>query len=94
MDQDDIARPAWQADAACRGVGAALFFPERGTDVRARVPEAKAICAGCPVRQECLEYALCLPFPQSRYGIWGGLTEKERRQVRQERQVAAQEDAA
>jgi hypothetical protein len=68
-------------DAACRGVDPELFFPvaEPGTPVyRRQVLQAKAVCAGCPVRAECLEFALAkLP-----YGIAGGLTEVERRALR------------
>jgi len=75
MDIDDFARPAWQSDAACRGLGPALFFPELGHD--RDVPKmAKAICADCPVRSECLEYGI-----HERFGIWGGLAIKERRVV-------------
>lgn len=53
---DDIVhRPAWMAQAQCRGEDRAIFFPERGAS--AVVATAKTICAGCPVGAECLEYA-------------------------------------
>jgi WhiB family redox-sensing transcriptional regulator len=52
-----------------------LFFPERGASTR----EAKAVCAGCPVRVECLDYALGNSI---KYGIWGGLSEHQRRERR------------
>ena len=59
-----------------------LFFPVRGTSSRA----AKALCASCPVRQECLEAALRL-HPQEDWGIWGGTSRDERRQLRAERVI-------
>lgn len=74
-------RPAWQADAACHGLRDVVdFFPERGRSVR----PAKAICAECPVRVECLDYAIANGI---HHGIWGGLSERERRKVRRERNV-------
>ena len=66
--------------AACRGVDPEVFFPiaEAGPVLAAQVAAAKAVCAGCPVRAECLAWALAeLP-----YGIAGGLTEQERHQTR------------
>lgn len=72
---------SWQLRALCRGNHAHLFFPpstfERKEDRERREARAKAICSVCPVRRECLEYALSIQEP---YGIWGGLTEMERRQ--------------
>ena len=70
----------WQAKAACRGPHTSLFFPpshfERKDDKEAREARAKAICATCPVRRPCLDYALRIREP---HGIWGGLNEVERR---------------
>lgn len=70
----------WQMRAACRGPQAAVFFPpmlpERRDEKRFREASAKAICAGCPVVEECLAYALAI---REQHGIWGGLSEKERR---------------
>jgi WhiB family transcriptional regulator, redox-sensing transcriptional regulator len=70
----------WQLRAACRGPESALFFPptyaERKEERDAREARAKSICAECPVRIECLDYALSIREP---HGIWGGLTEAERR---------------
>ena len=63
--------PAWYQQAACRGMDGRLFFAERGEDVR----PAKATCARCPVQPECLEVALATP----QWGIWGGMSERERR---------------
>lgn len=73
---------AWQRDAACRGSDPALFFTERGESTA----EAKAICAGCPVRAECLEYAL---ETDQRHGLWGGLSERGRRRIRNARRRGA-----
>lgn len=71
---------SWQSAAACRGPSASAFFPpaagERKEDKARREATAKAICAACPVRIECLEYALEIREP---HGIWGGLNESERR---------------
>ena len=72
----------WQAKAACRGPQSAVFFPpshfERKDEKEAREARAKAICAACPVRRPCLDYALRIREP---HGIWGGLNEVERKQV-------------
>lgn len=71
---------AWQVKAACRGPQAAVFFPpshfERKSEKLRREEQAKGICATCPVRQPCLEYAIRIREP---HGIWGGLSESERR---------------
>ena len=76
---DDL---SWHDRANCKGANADLFFPERGASTRT----AKAICRECPVRAECLEFAL---RSGEKFGIWGGLSERERRRVRRERQIAA-----
>jgi WhiB family redox-sensing transcriptional regulator len=72
----------WQVKAACRGPQAAAFFPpssfERKDEKEARETRAKAICAACPVRKPCLDYAIRIREP---HGIWGGLNEVERKQV-------------
>ena len=68
----------WQEEANCLGVDPDLFFPERGASTR----EAKAVCRSCEVRSECLEYALA---HGEKFGIWGGLSERERRRVRRQR---------
>ncbi|MDJ0385084.1 WhiB family transcriptional regulator [Streptomyces sp. G-G2] len=72
----------WQADAACRNVGPARFFHpagERGEEREDRDAAAKRVCAHCPVRRDCLEHAL---RAQEVFGVWGGLTEDERRDMR------------
>lgn len=73
----------WTRDAACKERPDVNFFPERG---EASVP-AKAVCARCLCRTECLAFALEQPSPFP--GIWGGLSERERRRARRERQLAA-----
>ena len=65
------------SEAACREVDPGLFFPNDGDNV-AQIAEAKAVCAGCAVKDDCLAFAL--KYPQ--YGIWGGLTDEERRTLR------------
>jgi WhiB family redox-sensing transcriptional regulator len=70
----------WRERAACLAYPAIIFFgmddSETPAERRTREDQAKRICFGCEVRQECLEYALATKEP---YGIWGGLTEIERR---------------
>jgi WhiB family redox-sensing transcriptional regulator len=71
----------WTEHAACAGANVDLFFPQKRPTVRPsrQVLESKRICAACPVRPQCLEYALERPEPE---GTWGGLTEWERRDLR------------
>lgn len=64
----------WREQAACRGMETAIFFPTRGDN--AGVAQARSICAGCPVRRQCLDNALA--DTGDRYGIRGGLTARER----------------
>lgn len=72
----------WQADAACRGRDATLFFAPATGELKeeklTREARAKVICRECPVRAKCLEFALDTREP---YGIWGGLNELERRRL-------------
>jgi len=70
-----LRRPAWQAKAACRGLGTADFILEVGGNGRA----ARTLCSSCTVRDECLAFALADPDLD---GIWGGTTAKERRPMR------------
>jgi WhiB family redox-sensing transcriptional regulator len=65
----------WRARAACRGTDLAVFFPGRGESAE----PARQICAQCPVRQPCLEFALGHGIV---HGIWGGLAERDRRALR------------
>ena len=75
-----IVHESWQVKAACRGPESAVFFPptwpERRDERELREARAKTICAECAVRAECLDFALRIREP---HGIWGGLTEAERR---------------
>jgi WhiB family transcriptional regulator, redox-sensing transcriptional regulator len=86
-------RPAeitWER-AACRGQDATYFFApsyfEKRAEKAAREAVAKAICARCPVREECLEFALETRDP---HGVWGGLNEMERRALLRRRQLERQ----
>ena len=72
---------SWQDAANCLGVDPDLFFPERGASTR----EAKEVCRGCVVREDCLEYALA---NGEKFGIWGGMSERERRRIRRQRALA------
>lgn len=65
----------WMKEAACIDTPTKMFFPGRG---RNRTLPAKQVCAGCPVRQECLDYAI---EHRIHYGVWGGLAEDERREL-------------
>ena len=90
-----LPRPSWgwQDRAACKGADVVLFFgpdgerqPER--DIRER--KAKALCGSCPVRAECLGYAVSRP---EKYGTWGGLNEDERSAERRRRMRRANANA-
>ncbi|OBG84323.1 transcription factor WhiB [Mycobacterium sp. NS-7484] len=65
----------WQERALCAQTDPEAFFPEKGGSTR----EAKRICQGCEVKDACLEYALA---HDERFGIWGGLSERERRRLK------------
>ena len=80
-------RTNWREHAACRKADPDLFFPISGAGpARVQVERAKAVCAGCTVRGDCLRYALAAGPLQ---GVWGGLTEEERRLLRQREAKAA-----
>ena len=66
---------AWQDKALCAQTDPEAFFPEKGGSTR----EAKKVCSSCEVRAECLDYALA---HDERFGIWGGLSERERRKLK------------
>ena len=71
----------WWSLAACQSADPELFFPISGTGpALGQVARAKAVCAACSVRSDCLRYALSAGPLQ---GVWGGLTEEERRRLRQ-----------
>lgn len=74
-EPDDETALGWQERALCAQTDPEAFFPEKGGSTR----EAKKVCQRCDVRAECLEYALA---NDERFGIWGGLSERERRKLR------------
>lgn len=76
----------WMADGKCRDYPADTFFPVDG----AGVLRAQAICAGCEVREACLDYALALHVD---HGVWGGRSERERRRIARQRRQLRVNDA-
>lgn len=74
-DSDLSEEDQWQERALCAQTDPEAFFPEKGGSTR----EAKRICQGCEVKDMCLEYALA---NDERFGIWGGLSERERRRLK------------
>jgi hypothetical protein len=74
--------PEWQARALCAQTDPEAFFPEKGGSTR----DAKRICARCEVKENCLNYAL---DHDERFGIWGGLSERERRKIKRQAREAA-----
>ncbi len=75
LDGDDpVGELDWQDRALCSQTDPEAFFPEKGRSTR----EAKKVCASCDVKAECLDYAL---RHDERFGIWGGLSERERRKL-------------
>lgn len=77
QDASELAN-SWQELAKCRGRSSAVFYPQRGVPTAS----ARALCKECAVKQECLHYAL---ENDERFGIWGGLSERERRKLQRER---------
>ena len=75
-------KSTWRDQSACRGLDPEIFYPPSDEEAE----EAKAVCGICPVRQMCLEHALAF---RERDGVWGGLTERERRRVLRQRQKSA-----
>jgi WhiB family redox-sensing transcriptional regulator len=80
---------SWRQLGRCRGVDPEIFYPpDEGDEAQGieAAETAKAICAVCPVREACLEHAL---GTREKHGIWGGLTERERRRVLRQRRKSA-----
>ena len=77
IDVDDAEELSWQDRALCAQTDPEAFFPEKGGSTR----EAKKVCRSSEVRAECLEYAL---EHDERFGIWGGLSERERRRLKRQ----------
>jgi WhiB family redox-sensing transcriptional regulator len=75
LGHEDEGALSWQERALCAQTDPEAFFPEKGGSTR----EAKKVCMSCDVRGECLEYALA---NDERFGIWGGLSERERRKLK------------
>ena len=73
----------WRDDARCRGLDPNFFFPEQG---ETSTSTARDVCSLCDVRVDCLEFAL---QNGEKFGIWGGLSERERRRIRRQRAQAA-----
>lgn len=79
----DEATPSWMTKGSCRRYPPGAFFPSDGVGVDA----ARRICVDCPVRAECLEFALVQRID---HGVWGGCSERERRRIlKRRRQEAA-----
>lgn len=74
-EEEEEGELGWQSEALCAQTDPEAFFPEKGGSTR----DAKRVCGACNVRSECLEYALT---NDERFGIWGGLSERERRRLR------------
>lgn len=77
LTAEEAAGLTWQDQALCAQTDPESFFPEKGGSTRA----AKRVCRACDVSAECLEYALA---HDERFGIWGGLSERERRPLKRE----------
>jgi WhiB family redox-sensing transcriptional regulator len=75
--QEDVEEMGWQDRALCAQTDPEAFFPEKGGSTR----EAKRVCRSCEVQSECLEYAL---DNDERFGIWGGMSERERRRLKRQ----------
>jgi WhiB family transcriptional regulator, redox-sensing transcriptional regulator len=80
--RNEPSQTGWFARARCRGHRPALFFPSDGAGVEA----ARKICAACPVRADCLDYALTC---QIKHGVWGGASERARRRILRARRTAS-----
>lgn len=68
---------AWTSDAACKGMDADLFFPDRGESI----VDVVAVCETCPVAEQCLAFAV---ENNEKHGVWGGRSERSRRVLRRE----------
>jgi WhiB family transcriptional regulator, redox-sensing transcriptional regulator len=77
---EEVDEMGWQEKALCAQTDPEAFFPEKGGSTR----EAKKVCLSCEVRSDCLDYAL---KNDERFGIWGGLSERERRRIRRSQAI-------
>ena len=80
LPSPDHHTPSWMDHARCRTLSPSEFFPSDGVGVEV----AKRVCAECPVKSECLEYALTYRID---HGVWGGASERERRRILRRRRV-------
>jgi len=78
LEQPELRPEPWTEQASCRGVPDTVFYPPQGRRIDAAVHDAVTYCARCPVRDECLRYAIDRDEP---HGIWGGLTPGQRQQI-------------
>lgn len=86
IDAMDWDTDNWRNMSACKDTDPEIFFPIGQTGIALeQIAYAKAICAGCPVQRQCLEYALT---SNQEAGVWGGATEEERRIIRRARRNA------
>lgn len=76
LGEPQPAEEEWPSRAVCSQTDPEAFYPEKGGSTR----DAKKVCVGCPVRTQCLQWAL---DHDERYGVWGGLSERERRRLKQ-----------
>ncbi len=84
---------SWMKDANCKSAGPDIFFPGSGAhdrDANKKRREALLLCWGCDVRSECLEYAL----KHESKGLWGGMTDRQRRKIRRQRGITLQDPSA
>lgn len=79
--------PAWMDEARCSETDPDAFFPEKG----GKPTPAKKVCLACEVRTECLEYAL---DHDERFGVWGGKSERERREIKRDRRATTVTEVA
>ncbi len=78
IDGGRLVDTTWMADGKCRELPPETFFPSDGVGVEI----ARRICADCPVKLACLEYAL---YNRIEHGVWGGASERERRRIARQR---------
>lgn len=78
---NQIPEPPWQREAACYRLGYDNFFPNGIEEARCKIPKAKDVCSSCPVKAECLKFAI---ETESVHGVWGGMTRGERKKLTDE----------
>ena len=86
MDFRRLMADDWQEEGLCRGLDPEMFYPSRGV----RTNTVRAICDECPVRHPCAEWGIA----HEGYGLWGGLSERQRMIIRRERGISIQAPGA